>query len=339
MAGNRRLDDLVAEWEPRLRKAFLAAVDAITGRVRIADIVRALERGDIIGAIDAVGIDRAAWRRLEIEVEAAFADGGDLSVARIPALRGPIAGYVNILFDVRNPRAEARMRNHSSGLVTAISNDQREALRIGLTAGLERGDNPQRVALDLIGRINPVTRKREGGIVGLTAMQEQWVQNYAAELADPEKATGALERALRDKRFDPTVRKAIAEGKAIPLETRRKMVVAYRNRALKLRGDTIGRTEAIRALHEGADEGFRQAIDAGQVQQQNVYKVWHSAGDLRVRDSHRQMNGQRVKFEASFVSPSGAVLRYPGDPDAPASETVNCRCWAETRVDFLAGLK
>ncbi|MDB5724627.1 MAG: putative head morphosis protein, partial [Novosphingobium sp.] len=62
------------------------------------------------------------------------------------------------------------------------------------------------------------------------------------------------------------------------------------------------------------------------------------AGDKRVRDTHRGMNHQTVGQNESFVSPSGARLRYPGDPLAPAAEIINCRCWTENSIDFMKGL-
>jgi hypothetical protein len=38
------------------------------------------------------------------------------------------------------------------------------------------------------------------------------------------------------------------------------------------------------------------------------------------------MDGQERGLNEPFDSPSGAQLMYPGDPDAPAEEVINCRC-------------
>lgn len=338
---NRRLADLIDDWEPKLRDAFLQAVSRITDSVVVSRIADKLERGDIEGALAAVNIDPLAFRALDAQISLAYEDGGDFVVPRIPALREPSGDVLKVLFDVRNPRAENWLRERSSSLITEIVEDQRVAVRQHLMAGMEAGLNPRTVALDLVGRKNPATGRREGGVVGLTSSQEGWSRRFAERLAsgDPEALKAALRMELRDKRFDGTVLKAIREGKPIPADKRVAMVAAYRDKALKLRGDTIGRTEAMRALHAAQEEAFQQAIDAGQVVEARVYKFWRSAGDFRVRHTHRSMNGQKVAFRAEFVSPSGARLRYPGDERAPASETVMCRCWMECKISYLSALK
>lgn len=335
MAANR-LDQLVEEWAPPLRRAFLNAVADIRDRVVINVVAEMLERGDVQGAIEAVGIDPVAFRALEAQLDQAFEAGGNYTADRIPALRQPSGHRLQVRFDVRNPRAEGWLRDHSSTLITRIVDDQRQTIRQYLTAGMEAGQNPRRVALDLVGRINKASGRREGGVIGLTASQEEWVRRYEAELRNlsPE----ALKRTLRDKRFDRTIQKAIREGAPIPPDARRRMVEAYRNRALQHRAEVIARTEAMTALHRSQVEAFQQAIDLGQVDETAVLKVWHSAADRRVRHTHRILHGKAVGFRAPFISPSGAQLQFPGDPSAPSSETVMCRCWMDIRIDFLAGI-
>lgn len=55
-------------------------------------------------------------------------------------------------------------------------------------------------------------------------------------------------------------------------------------------------------------------------------KAWHTRRDSRVRDAHREMEGQVQNLDAPFVAPGGAKLRFPGDPLAPLELTANCRC-------------
>lgn len=326
--------DLIETWAPRLQRAFLAAIADIADRAQVGVIARMIERGDIDGALAAVGIDPVAFRVLDATTAQAFEAGGNHTVARMPALRRLDGHRLTIRFDVRNPSAEEWLRDHSSRKVTEIVDDQRQMIRTALTAGMVAGRNPRDVTLDLVGRIDPATGKRQGGTIGLTTSQEEWVRRYADELArlDP----NALTRQLRDKRFDGTVRKAIEAGKPLTADQIAKMVAAYKNRALRYRAETIGRTEAMASLHQSQEEATQQAISAGQINPVQVVEIWRTTIDGRERDTHRQMNGQTVRRGQPFISPSGARLRYPGDPRAPASEVINCRCWCEVRVDFLA---
>ena len=54
-------------------------------------------------------------------------------------------------------------------------------------------------------------------------------------------------------------------------------------------------------------------------------KRWVSRRDERVRDAHRVLNGQKVALMETF-NVGGFPIRFPGDPLAPPSLTINCRC-------------
>ena len=84
------------------------------------------------------------------------------------------------------------------------------------------------------------------------------------------------------------------------------------------RARRIARTESVGASNMGYLEGMKQA---------NVpYKMWVSAGDAYVRDSHRYLNGKVVAINDFFVAKSGAKMQGPGDPKGGPAEIVNCRC-------------
>lgn len=340
-ANLTRILELVDNFTPILRRAFLASIADVRDNAELDRIVRALEAGDIDGALRAVHLDPASFAPMDLAVTEAYRAGGDFAVAQMPTFADSEGARVVVRFDARNQRAEDWLRQHSSELITAIIDDQRDAIRTSLVDGMTRGENPRTVALDIVGRINPRTRVREGGIVGLTAQQERFVANYAAELvsADAAMLRNALTRSLRDKRFDSTVRKAIEAAAPLDPKTAAIMVARYKASMLKLRGETIGRTEAMTALHAGQDAAYDQAIAKGAVKASAVEKVWSSAGDNRVRDSHEALDGQRVAKDGVFVSPlTGASLRYPGDPLAPVAETIQCRCVLHYRIDYFAEL-
>lgn len=328
----KTIDDLIAEWEPQLRRAFLSSVAKIVDAAQVEAIETALRVGDVDGALRAVGIDPVRFRALDAAIAQAFESGGGLTAANIPSVRRPQSARVEILFNARNPRAEQWARDRSGTLIREIVEDQRTMVRQHLTAGLQAGNNPRAVALDLVGRIAP-NGKRQGGAVGLTASQESWVRNFRAELEALDPA--AMARKLRDKRFDRTFAKALESGKPMNAAKVDSMVQSYRNRALKLRADAIARTETMRALHASQEEAFRQAIDAGAVNRQDVRRVWVATKDKRTRDTHAALDGESVGLDQAFSN----GLQYPGDPNGAPEETINCRCTMLMRIDFLANLR
>lgn len=343
MASNRAaIEALLSRYDAVLREAFLGAIDDIRNGVTLRVVVERLERGDVNGAIDAMGLDPVAFERLERAIEEAYNAGGTAEVDNLPRLRDPEGGRVLFRFGTRNTPAERELREHSSTLVTRIIDDQRVAIRTALSEGLSKGKNPRSTALDVIGRVNRASNRREGGVVGLTSAQERYVANAREQLAssNPDQLRGFLSRERRDKRFDRTILKAIREGKPLSAETQRRIAGRYADSLLQLRGEMIARTETLGVLARGRDDAIRQQIAEGKIEARDVTKTWRSAGDSRVRDTHAILNGQSAEFDQPFISSSGASLRFPHDPEAPPSETVLCRCFLAYKTDYVsAGIR
>ncbi len=245
-------------------------------------------------------------------------------------------------FDGRNPRAEQWLTRNSARLITEITEGQRKLVRSVLTQGMEEGRGPRSVALDLVGRRNRATGRREGGLLGLTESGLSTVQNARAALmsGDPSAMEQYLRLKSRDRRFDPIVRRAIREGKPVPADQARKIAGRLADRLLYRRGETIARTELLQSLHAAQNEGIMQLIDAGKIRQDQVTVVWDAANDSATRPSHRAMDGQTRRLGEPFTSGDGNQLMFPGDTSlgAPASDIVNCRCRLEQRINFLADL-
>lgn len=330
-------DELLSTYELKIAEAFRAAVAEVGAKADLGAIIEALKAHDITRAIQALHLDPAAYGPLYDALQASYIAGGNAGLFVLPTLKDAAGTALVIRFNARNLRAEQWLRDHSSNLIARIVDDQRTAVRTVLETRMAEGANPRTAALDIVGRISRVTGKRAGGILGLTAEQEGWASRYAAELSGTPNPK-ALERKLRDKRFDRTVAKAIRDEQPIPAETLGKMIAAYRNRALRLRGEMIGRSEALRSLNAANYEALRQAVEGG-LDPSTIRRIWRSAGDLRVRHTHMALNGETVGLEQRFHSPSGALLLYPGDPTAPAAETIACRCIVSTRIDHLANLR
>ncbi len=327
---------MIDAWSPRLRKAFLDSIYQIRNSAQLDQIARMLENGDVDGALQAVGLNPVQFRPLDKTIIDAFESGGINAAKAVPAVVASNGFKVVFRFNIRNPKAEAWLSDYSSSLVKQIVDDQRVMIRQNLTRALAAGTNPRTAALDLVGRIG-ASGNREGGVIGLTSSQDQWVQNYADELSS-DSPTAALSRNLRDARFDSTVQDAADSGEPLTADQIDTMTTAYKNRALMYRAQTIARTEMQTSLHEAQQQSMQQAVDSGVIQANTVTMIWRTAEDDRVRDSHVFMDGQTVAMGQSFVSGDGNMLAYPGDFDAPPEETINCRCWVEPSVDFLSGV-
>jgi hypothetical protein len=137
MTSNRNIfDQLLDKYDAALAEAFFQSIDTIKSAVTLRIVVERLERGDINGAIDTIQVEREAFPALELALADAYNSGGISLVENLPRLKDPEGNRVIFGFGVRNPDGEAFLRNHSSQLVTRITDDQKQAIR---QAGAGRG--------------------------------------------------------------------------------------------------------------------------------------------------------------------------------------------------------
>lgn len=81
------------------------------------------------------------------------------------------------------------------------------------------------------------------------------------------------------------------------------------------RAETIARTEVVGGFNRAS---YEVASSSGL----NVTREWHTAGDERVRDSHRRLHGERVGIGERYSN----GLLCPGDAYGPPGEVIRCRC-------------
>lgn len=80
-------------------------------------------------------------------------------------------------------------------------------------------------------------------------------------------------------------------------------------------------TERNRVQSQARADALHEAAKAGVI----VTKRW-SARMVNTRDSHAALNGVEIPESEKFRTIWGNELRYPGDPEAPAAEVINCHC-------------
>lgn len=335
----QQLNELIDKLSPDMERAFLEAIADIKSEIVLREVVEKLERRDIAGAIEALHIDPAAFRPLSEAIRQAFNSGGVLTTGRMPRLTDPMGGRVVFRWDIQNQAAEAMIRDLSSALITSIEDDTRQMVREKMEAGFAKGQGPNTIALDIAGRVSKVTGKREGGLLGVTLNLSRTVENARTALSsgDIEGMKHYLTLGRRDKRFDAQVRKAIAAGKPLNQETVAKITGRLTDRYVQLRAESIARTETMTSVMSAKHEAYLQALAKANRDASLVTRTWRSSGRRNVRHTHQILNGQVVRgMDLAFTSPSGAMMRYPGDRSlgAPASEIINCACDEEYDFDF-----
>lgn len=299
-----RINSLLSSADRSVRQAFLSMVAQVKDTWTLDYLASVLGSGDIERALLVATQNASVLGSTTNTVYTTSASG---AAADLTAALG-----VRLAFDQVNHRAVEEMRSNSLRLIREFTQQQRDALRTTMVEGVTQGINPRDVA------------RLMRGSVGLTDHQMGAVLNYRRLLE--QSSSEALNRALRDRRFDPTVARAIARGQSLSPEQVSRMVERYQQRYVARRAETIARTESLRAVHQGANEMYRQALDAGHIQDGEVERVWNATLDSRTRDSHAEMDGQRVGMNEPFTTGDGYSIMYPGDPSAPGSETINCRC-------------
>ena len=132
------------------------------------------------------------------------------------------------------------------------------------------------------------------------------------------QTASAMERRLRNE-----MRQAVLHG-----ENQQKIVRRIRN----VMGNSaynarrIAQTERTRVQSQARADTIREAAEAGVV----MHKRW-STRMVNSRDSHVALNGVEISEGEKFHTIWGNALAYPGDPDAPAKEVINCFV-KETRI-------
>lgn len=297
------LDAIARRLEPAIRRAFEEAVARMHARVDATALRRAAEAGDAQAALAAVGLSLEGEELTPMlrPLGRAFEAGARLAPQAVPEAR------LVFTFDAGAARAVRALREYGLALVRQVAGDTREATRDILTDQLRRGVNPRSVAA------------RIGEVVGLTTDQARAVQRFRLALVQRDRS--ALEAKLRDRRFDPTIRRAVEGDGSLSGAQIDRVIARYAERMRQHRGEVIARTESMRAANLGLHQGLAQAIDAGQLPEAGLTRRWVVAKGERTCPTCRavpRLNPAGVPVNVPFRTTTGAVMRPPLHPQ--------CRC-------------
>lgn len=310
------IERLLAQYDIKIAAAFEEGLRKITDSVTLKQIADMIEAGHIQGAIGLFNnaLINAGFVTFAAQLTAAMMSGGNYAQT--------IANANRIVFGFRVGESNTArfMENYVAERVRQISMQMRETISQVIYREVSAGTNP----------IDTARLIKQN--LGLTATQEKAVNNYRKYLEDGDRR--ALERALRDKRYDPTVSRLIRTGGNLKPEQIDKMVSRYRQRFIKRRAENIARTESMTMLNAGNQKYWEQAVKSGIVRQNQIVRTWKHSHDSKVRSSHIQIPGLNPDgrgLNEPFKSPLGNI-RYPGDPAASGANRINCRCYIFTRI-------
>ena len=227
-------------------------------------------------------------------------------------------------FDPTRVSALSSAGGYRAAFITDIVDSQRETISQVINRGLIEGRSKNQVARDIRASI------------GLTAKQEQWIENYRRQLSLMDAS--ALDRALRDRRSDRLYQRLLDSGNALSQEQIDSMVERYRQRMIKWRAQTIARTESLRAMRMGEWDALMEAHEAGALSPL-LRRFWLVTADERLRRYHQpipSMNAEGRAIDEPFQTPLG-LLMYPLDPNGTAANVVNCRCRQVYRMPTASG--
>lgn len=309
-----QIDQLSIRFETKVSNEFMAQVNKLKSDKAIEQIRTYLEEGrpELAQQYLDDQDNNSPWFLLffQIYVAAAILQTSIIASSVLSIQNGYYGVPIHSLsFDPTDPKNAVSVQLITTLIIKGLADSRKLSIQYLIAQGYTEGLTPAQIAENI--------RK----YAGLTTNQIDAVKNYRTLLEAGSKE--ALNRSLRDKRFDPSV------GKPLSKEQVDKMVDAYTKRMLDYRAKVIGRTKTGDIVNAAIQDASKAAADATGINEQSLVKEWRSMRDKKVRFTHSNhggMDGQVVGINEKFQSPSGAQLLHPHDGNAPIAETANCRC-------------
>lgn len=298
--------------QAKFSAAFEHAIAAVKSKVKLSDIKAALDSGNANAVADLLNIEEELSKALRGEgiaadlssvkevVEQVYRAGAEAAMSKLPVAIGTA-----ISFDILNPESVEFLRNYELELIRELSTGTREAIRTILLQSFDDGIPTAQAARQI------------RDVIGLTQRQAAAVGNFQRALSQStsESIRDALQRELRDHRFDATLRRALDQEILLTRDQIQQMTQRYYERYLKYRSRMIARTETIRASSAGQQSLWIQAEQQRLINRQAVQRRWVISGDERTCPICLGLNGEKTGLHEAFSDGSF----YP-----PAH--VSCRC-------------
>lgn len=305
------IDAIVGRLENRLRAAWKQAIRDMKDETKLADIRDAIAANNIGAIVE--GMDEAI-ADFGHELAAGYVYAGQKAARDIEDLTGE-----TFRFDLADEASVSWMTDVADRIAGGLMQQQEATARRVIEHGLARGDSPLEIASAVQDSI------------GLGPAQVDQVERYRTLLENGDYIR-AQTYELADGRFDATLDRLADTGGMLGEDTIDRMVDRYRDNWQRTRADGIALEEAQNASNAGVEASFAQAIDRDLFSDDDYEREWVSMGDMKVRTSHKRLDGYTVTGDDLFPGLYGD-LRYPGDEDAPDIETIGCRCRLARRIN------
>jgi len=275
-----KIDADEAEWlltladkaRPKVRDAFLRAVERVRGTPKEYALRAALESGSVEQVMLVLNIQASMETALQAEMVPVIEDlfiavGRAAPEATIPS-QILSSGSLGYRFDISNPNTLVYLRQHGAKMVTGITDETRLAIRGVVTDAFRFGGHPREQARTI------------RTMIGLTQRSVRAVANYEAALREENRPADQVER----------------------------MVEKYHQRQLKLRATNVARTETINASAAATQSAWNQAADKGLLNRTTLRQGWGVTADDRlcpICSAIPGMNPDGVPLGGDFKTPKG----------------------------------
>lgn len=261
--------------EPVVARRYLAAVRATKDATAIEAVEAALRSGSLAEVQRIVDqLSRALGPTTQVLAQG-YGQSGDLAATTLGAQLS-----TTISFDVKNPRAAVWASRNAGRLITAVSDETRQAIRTMIRDSVADGIDVRRTA----GRIRDV--------IGLTDRLADAVVNQSRRLVEQGNTEAQVDAAT---------------GR-------------YMRKLLTYRSQVIARTEIVAATIQGQRELWTQAVDAGQLDARVTSRVWIVTPDDRLCPLCAPMDGQETELEGQFTFDGEPIDGPPGHPQCRCAE-------------------
>ena len=300
---------VASKLEGKLRDAFLRAVKSLKDSVSLDALVEAIKTNDanqamailaidtkFVAALNGVGQD-VGVQSFRSALQSAFAAGAETAEKELPLSIG-----AKLSFNLMNPETVSFLEQYTFPLIQQISANTREAIRDVIVDAFKTGGHP----FDQARRIKT--------FIGLTSKQSKAVMNYEKALSNSDTLSQALNRQLRDGRFDSSIQRAMRMNRGLSQDQIDRMTDRYRERFIQYRAQTIARTESLRASNKGQRALWKQAKSQGLLDR-NVQRRLIVSGDDATCEICSSMEDELVGLDEPFSD---------GSMDPPIH--TDCRC-------------